>query len=282
MVDYLKSKKLIIKNEKLAIKIIDTYSYYAVVNTYKQIFKDNNKNYFPNTNFMEIYYLYKFDKNIKIIFLKYVLEIELKIKGIMANVLAKNYGLKDYLNKLNFDRFAKRENINKIVELIRIEINKNIGKHQAITHYYENYGFIPPFVLVKILSLGEISKLYGLLKQSDRQEISKIFSINDKLFKQILINLTLLRNICAHSDRLFTYRSKFVISFKLIDKTYKIDNNTTNLYMLIKSMKLFLTKNDYNLFVESLKKEYGVLSKSIESIDTNIILNIMGVPSNKI
>lgn len=50
---------------------------------------------------------------------------------------------------------------------------KNNGKHSVITHYTKTYGFIPPFVSIKILSLGQISKWYGLLKQSDSNEIAK-------------------------------------------------------------------------------------------------------------
>ena len=41
------------------------------------------------------------------------------------------------------------------------------------------YGFVPSWVVTKILSLGTISKFYGLMKQQDRQEnelISMIFN----------------------------------------------------------------------------------------------------------
>ena len=50
------------------------------------------------------------------------------------------------------------------------------------------------------------------------ERISKYFKISDKLLKQILANLTMVRNISAHSDRLFCYRNKYYISFKNIDK----------------------------------------------------------------
>lgn len=216
------------------------------------------------------------------IFLKNVLELELKVKGIMANVLAKNYGLKDYLNIANFDSNAKKDDINKLLKSINDEVEKNFGKHPAITHYKTVYGFIPPFVIFKILSLGEISRLYGLLKQNDKQEISKKFNISDKLLKQILINMTMARNICAHSDRLFTYHSKFFMSFRLIDTKYNITNLSTNLFMLIKSFKLFLNDNEYHSLIKEVKDEYSLFDKAVNSIDTTVILNIMGFPNSKI
>ena len=37
------------------------------------------------------------------------------------------------------------------------------------------YGYLPLWVLNNILTLGTISKFYSLMKQNERQTISKIF-----------------------------------------------------------------------------------------------------------
>ena len=279
LLESLKNKNIIIDDEKMTLNIIDNYSYYSVVNTYKYVFKKEDNTYFENVHFDEIYSLYNFDKNIRTIFLKYALEFELKIRGVMGNTIAKNYGIKDYLNKINFDELANEDDINNVIDSINAEIDKNKGKHPAITHYDQTYGFIPPFVAIKILSFGQISRWYGLLKQSDRNEIAKKFNVSPKLLKQILINMTLARNICAHSDRLFSFHSKFFMTFRLIDNTYKTNNNSTNLYMLIRSMEKFLSERDYKDLINLINKEFHNLNGSIKSIDTRIILEIMGYPS---
>ena len=77
------------------------------------------------------------------------------------------------------------------IDIINEEIDKQKDNHEAVKHYYYTYGYVPPYVLVKILTLGEISRLYVMLKQEDRQKISKEFKISDKVLKQILKNLTL-------------------------------------------------------------------------------------------
>ena len=279
LLEHLKNKNVIIDDKIRALNIIDNYSYYSIINTYKYVFKKDENMYFENVHFDEIYSLYNFDKNIRVIFLKYALEFELKIRGVMGNIIAKNYGIKDYLNKTNFDKFANEDDINNVIDSINTEIDKNKGKHPAITHYDQTYGFIPPFVAIKILSFGQISRWYGLLKQSDRNEISKKFNVSPKLLKQILINMTLARNICAHSDRLFSFHSKFFMTFNLIDNTYKINNNSTNLYMLIRSMEKFLSEQDYNDLINLINKEFDKLNESIKSIDARIILKIMGYPN---
>ena len=279
LIEHLESKNVIIDNKNIALNIIDNYSYYSVINTYKYVFQKSNNTYFENVRFNEIYSLYSFDKNIRTIFLKYALEFELKIRGIMGNILAKNYGLDNYLNKESFDDLANATDIDNIVDSINAEINKNKGKHPAITHYDQNYGFIPPFVAIKILSFGQISKWYGLLKQSDRNEVAKKFNISPKLLKQILVNMTLARNICAHSDRLFSFHSKFFMSFKLIDSSYKVNNNSTNLYMLIRCMEKFLNKDDYEELIKLVETEFNKLKESIKSIEAQVILKVMGYPN---
>ncbi len=50
----------------------------------------------------------------------------------------------------------------------------------------------------------------------------------------------MVRNISAHSDRLFAYRNKYDISFKNIEKKYPRKENLCNLYMIIKCMKVLL------------------------------------------
>ena len=85
LIDYLILKNVIINDKEKALKNIEKYSYYSIVNGYKSVFKDRNNNYKTNVAFEEIFALYEFDKNIKAIFLKFTLEIEVIIKSLMAN-----------------------------------------------------------------------------------------------------------------------------------------------------------------------------------------------------
>ncbi|MBQ9659533.1 MAG: Abi family protein [Clostridia bacterium] len=276
LIDYLISKNVIINDKEKALKNIEKYSYYSIINGYKAVFKDENNNYKENTTFEEIFALYEFDKNIKAIFLKYILEIEVVIKSLMANILAEEYGVENYLKLDLFDVKADEELVRDFILKIEKEIEDNYIKHPAIKHYKNTYDFVPPFVLTKILTFGAISKYYSLLKQSDRQKISKYFKLSDKLLRQILINLTMVRNISAHSDRLYSYRNKYDISFKNIEKDYNRKEYLCNLYMIIKSMKVLLDEEKYQEFEDLLNKEVEKLKGKLIVIDINDILRIMG------
>lgn len=279
LIDYLISKKVNVINKEEAIKKIEKYTYYSIVNSYKFNFKDSKNNYLPNVSFDEIYALFEFDKNLKYIILKYTLEIEIIIKSLMANQISKNYGLVNYLTIDNLDTKSPVETKEKLINKINEEINHNYNIHSAITHYKDKYGYIPPFVLMKILTFGVTSRYYGLLKQKDRQEIAKYFKISDKLLKQILKNLTNIRNIAAHSDRLFCFRDKYTLSFKIIDKNYTVKDNTTNIYMMIKALKLVLTNDLYNEMIKRINNEIKILDSKLSSISINDILKIMGYPN---
>ena len=164
---------------------------------------------------------------------------------------------------------------------INEEIDKQNGKQEALTHYINEYGFVPPFVLTKILTLGELSRLYAMLKQSDRQMISKEFKISDKLLKQIMKNMTMIRNICAHNDRLFSFHSKFLLTFKDIDKNYINKDNSTNLYMIMKSMQVLLDEEKGLEFEKLIDIELSELKSKIKSVNIDIILYLMGFYKNK-
>jgi abortive infection bacteriophage resistance protein len=281
LLEHLISKNIVINNKKDALKKIEKYTYYSIVNSYKMTFKNSDGNYKDNVTFDEIYALYNFDKNIKYLFLKYTLEIEIQIKALMANHISKVYGIQDYLKESSLDDSVDFDIKNSLIERINKEIEADYKVHSAITHYKDKYGFVPPFVLTKILTLGVVSSYYGLLKQSDRQAIAKHFKISDRLLKQILKNITMIRNISAHNDRLFCFRSKYYLSFKDIDKKYKRKDNETNLYMVMTSMKFFLN-DDFDILLKDFFVEVNILKLGLSSVNIEDILNIMGFPMDKI
>ena len=88
LLEYIISKGVSVKNKEEALRKIKTYSYYSIINTYKDVFKNINNEYKKNVSFDEIYALFEFDKNLRSIFLKYLLEIEMILKSLLAETLS--------------------------------------------------------------------------------------------------------------------------------------------------------------------------------------------------
>ena len=89
-------------------------------------------------------------------------------------------------------------------------------------------------------------------------------------------NMTMVRNICAHNDRLFSFHSKFLLTFKDIDKNYNNKDNSTNVYMIMKSMQVLLDVEKGLEFEKSINTEISKSKSKIKSVDINIILYLMG------
>lgn len=66
LIEYLLSKGVIISNKEDALKKIERYTYYSIINTYKSVFKNEDGNYICNVSFDGIYALFDFDKELKI------------------------------------------------------------------------------------------------------------------------------------------------------------------------------------------------------------------------
>jgi len=86
----------------------------------------------------------------------------------------------------------------------------------------------------------------------------------------------MVRNISAHSDRLFCYRNKYDIAFKQIEENYERKENLSNLYMIIKCMQALLDEEKNQEFELLLTIEVKKLKNKLSTIDINDILRIMG------
>lgn len=89
--------------------------------------------------------------------------------------------------------------------------DKLIGRASAedfIQHTNAKYsGEIPIWIAVETFDFGGLTRLYSLLERSDQNTIARRFGIRDgRLFHGWLIGLGVVRNHCAHHNRLWNRR----------------------------------------------------------------------------
>lgn len=101
--------------------------------------------------------MYEFDKDIKINFLKYLLLIENEIDTYIAYEFSKAYGHKNYLVYKNFNNSKSQISIiEKFINDVNLEIQYQYkNSNEMIIHYLDNYGYVPLWVLVRVLSFGK-------------------------------------------------------------------------------------------------------------------------------
>ena len=87
-------------------RILEKENYYNVINVYNDLFLDSastttelNK---AGTTFNEVYALYEFDREVRHIYLKYLLKVENSFKTVLAHEFSQLYGHDNYLKLQNF------------------------------------------------------------------------------------------------------------------------------------------------------------------------------------
>lgn len=289
-IQLLKSRNIEIADYNKTYELLEKNNYYYLINGYKNLFlnKKSKDVYLENTRFEEIYALFQFDKNIKIHFLKSILLIENELKTYIAYEFSKTYGHKNYLLSKNFNNSnSKNPLIKKFINDINLEIEyqyKNSNK--MIVHYLDNYQYIPLWVLIRILSLGKISKFYSLMKQKEQNSISRKFYMRISEFKIYLQNLTLIRNICAHDEKLYDIKTKSriyptIYHQKLyLNKNNKFLYSTRDLFSIVIILKHLLKKDDFANFYIEIIKEIEQLENCLDTISISKVLYKMGFPKN--
>ena len=198
-VEILQKKGLIVEDIDEAKEILLRENYFFL-NGYRHLFmvSEKNRTFIKGSTFRELYSLFLFDRYFRNIIFKNVLVIENQLKSILSYQLSKKYGYKekDYLNPKNFTNdHDKKRRVKDVLEKMKRQIRINSLHHNATAHYANSYGYIPLWVLVKVLSFGIVCELYTILKKEDKIEIADIFNTTPEDLSNYLIILSNYRNI---------------------------------------------------------------------------------------
>ena len=286
-----KYKGLIIEDEEFAKTVLLRENYFFI-NGYRHLFMKsaNNKRYIEGTTFEELYSLFLFDRQFRNIIFKHLLIIENNIKSIISYQLSKKYGYKesDYLKVKNFDGAPdKQRQINDLLKKMKRQIRVNGGQHSATSHYLSNYGYIPLWVLVKVLSFGIVSEMYSILKLEDRLAIASIYGIDQETLTNYLPILANYRNLCAHEDILCENKTqRFIddtryhslLNIDKIDDEYIYGKN--DLFALLIIIRQLLTSTEVKNLILEIEKVLNNLEYNLKSISIDKVLDRMGFPSN--
>lgn len=278
-------KNLIIKNIDYAKRILMKIGYFSLISGYKNTFKNSTTGkYIDGTTFEDIYQLYQFDNELRSIFLKYMLIAERSVKSSLAYHFSAIYGegQKQYLSCSCYQITKYNSNeIRKLIGIFNYHIYHN-NDYAYINHYKAKYQNVPLWIMVQILTLGQVSHMFDYLKASVPIKVCNDYhNINRKDMHSFLSIMTKHRNVCAHGERFFNYITKDSITDTLIHKKLHITQvngryqcGKNDIFSEVIILKYFLDEEDFRNFYYDLKhcvKKYQP-SKGI--------LKIMGFPKN--
>ena len=278
----LRNRNLTISDGSRAISVLKRDNYYNVINGYKDIFLEisgSNEKYYDNTTFEHINALSIFDKKIRHLFLYYILTFENLIKSKISYYHTETYN--EIFNSLDVNNFTgKADDITKLISSISKEIEKhtNLKKPNAFSHYIEEHGELPLWVLFQKSTFGTASYFFTSLQDDIKlkicEELNQEHSKRYKLKNFVVINPLFLentihfinsyRNICAHNERFYNcaFQKK---GFKVDYSPYSKAEFRGTVFDLLIILKLFLLKSEFDI----LKKDFKKLLHKLECELTN-------------
>lgn len=279
-------------------RFLEQENYYNVINGYKDLFlvKDSNNRpvepeiYQKGTHFNELKALFLFDRELRILLLKYLLIFENSIKTTVAYEFSKKHPRKNtYLDIANFvDNDPKK--VLQQISILTKTIHDKVDRTGAIKHYIEEHGEVPLWVLVNFLTMGNIANFYNILTDSTKNIIAKFYTDKyriqnkDNTFRLSSADLSaclkvanLVRNICAHDERLYNVNLRNVRISQIANHFGIRRYDNKRFIVVILFLKIVLDKKDFQRLYKALMNLFNQYADEFKTVVFDDILNTMGI-----
>ncbi len=267
-------KQLTISDVPTAIHTLEHISYYSLISGYKNPFKHKpSGNYLYGITFEEIVAFYYFDEELRTLFLKYILHVERRhLKSLISYHFCEKFGENqaEYLNPANFNSAKKNQKaVNRLIHSLQNCISMP-SHYNYITHYSRIYGNIPLWVAPNDIQV----------------KVSKHFSgYTEKQLHQFITIIAKCRNVCAHGERLYDFRTQDTIPDTLLHQKLSIPLKKGNytlgkhdLFAVVLSLRYLISNDDFKSFKGSLIQLIKKARKQCPHLTQAQLLKQMGFP----
>ena len=268
-------------NREAAKNTLRRYGYYEIVNGYKENYlnnpADDSAGYKSTATFEHIFAMFTLDKRIREDILRALEEFETSFKQALAYAVAEDVSDSDKYYTAPSHYNAGSSHMwkgKKYIERDRLLKNfKDTMKSptEPFKHYKTHHGNIPPWIMVKGMSFGNVMFWYRLSKPIVRRHvISIMFGLDTDLvdvldthfkikqaFGDMLDLFLNYRNLCAHGGRVYNHRSakhqlrqsKFLYREAVIEVSrnkFLKGEMRSSPGVVLTCLKLFENKDPYN------------------------------------
>jgi abortive infection bacteriophage resistance protein len=206
--DLLVGRGLIVSDRDELVQFLGRVNYYRL-SAYFYMFKSLNQKgeecFKPNTNFNRVKRFYLFDRELRLLLMDPIEQIEVAIlRTRMVNYFSRLYGPFGYLEIENFSNALSIAKYKELLAGIGNAVNKSkeefVGRYKA--KYTEEHN-LPFWMLVELMSHGELCTIFSFLKDTMKKEIARDYRIPAPILNSWLHTLNFTRNACAHHSRLW-------------------------------------------------------------------------------
>ncbi|MBQ7301366.1 MAG: Abi family protein [Clostridia bacterium] len=285
----LRRQGMTVGDEAFARKMLAQIGYYELVNGYKAIFKpDRRGKYLPGTTFEELLALYKLDENLRQLCFKYILRIEIHMRSLLSYAFSKRCGSgqQAYLTRENYDTDGPdAKEINRLIGELDYAANRS-DKAVYVRHHRERYGNVPLWVLFKTLSVGTLLRFFRCCKPEIRAEVAAQFpDLREGTLGRMLDLMQDFRNVCAHNDCLYAYRSPDAIPMMpAVRRTAhpglqdRSAYSGCDMFALLVVFRYLLDDDDYARCTDAIRMIVAHFDRQSPTVRAGVLLRAMGFP----
>ena len=205
--------------------------------------------------------------------------VERNIKSSLSYHFCLTYGdmQNDYLDISHYDYAGRKKAvIQNMLKIMKGQL-RNDSDYVYIRHYMEKYQYVPLWVLLNVLTIGQLSKIYSCQKGRVQIQVCRDFGpvkINE--MAKMLAVMTKFRNVCAHNDRLFDFRTKDALCDMKIHERLALPRERgryvygkNDLFAQLIILKLLLPEDEFRALFHELKvcfRKYPVHGEVLEKM----------------
>lgn len=239
--------------------------------------KNNPEMFLPTVSFETLFALFEFDNKLRMLMFYVIEQVEIELRARIAGHMAAKYSPFCYLDKSVFD--DKNTGSEKSVhDLTFASFQKEIqrqSKNSVFQQRLQHYGgALPIWEALDFFTFGNLSSFFSILKNEDKKPIALYYKTDPHYLKSWILSFLEVRNLCAHSCRL--YNKPLKQSPRLYEE-YKQFNSgkTTKVFPVILALKRFMLHRpeDWSYFL-------GQLTALMDCYQEQIQLSFLGFPIN--
>ena len=286
------SKGLIIADIPYATQRLTDIGYFSLIGGYKTPFiNPMTRKYEARTTFEDVVALYQFDKSLRSLTFDYLNIIEQKIGQLISDAFCSHFGERQaaYLDPNNYSQ--KASNIKMVSGLINIldRIANRSTDHNYIVHQRNVHQNVPLWVLRKALTFGQLSKMYSVLQIQQQRAIAGVYvHFSEKQLAGALSCLTYFRNVCAHNERLYSFRllqhdfpdTRLHHKLNIPKKGQHYTMGKNDYFGVVIMVRYLLRGDDFRSYKRKLKAIIAKYLKASTRLSESDLLTYMGFPSN--
>ena len=201
--DLLISRGLSVPDRAFALHRLSKVNYYRLTAYRFPLAEPSNPDVFKaGGTFEDLWKIYDFDRNLRLLFLDAIEKIEVALRSVWAYKLAATHGAHSYTDSTLFKSSVDHTRL-----LSKLDGDIYRSKEPFVKHYQKKYKIPerpPIWAICELMTLGQLSRFCKALKHnSDKQNIGSEFKLKPESLFSYFESLTVIRNICAHHARLW-------------------------------------------------------------------------------